>query len=101
MTITDRLRWFGKKPTVKVAEGGGKQVTITTSTTEILAANEARTSFTLIVRGSKNVFIELGTTAIPADPELEPGEGLSSDDYTGAISGIVVDGNGRVDVFEV
>lgn len=101
MALYDQLRWFGKKPTVKTAEEGGRQVTVTTSTSEILSANDERTSFCLVVRGSVNVYIDLGDTASTSSPELEPGDTLSSDDYTGAVSGIVATGTGRVDVFEV
>lgn len=101
MVIYDQLKWFGKKPTVKTARDGGKQVTIGTNTTEILAADDERTSFALIVRGSVNVFIELGTTAATTSPEFVPGDSVNCDDYVGQVSGIVAAGSGRVDVFEV
>ena len=101
MTICNQVKWFGIKPTVKTAQEPGKQVTIGTSSTKILAANDDRTSFALVVRGSVNVFIKLGSGATTSQPELEPGEGLSSDDYTGDVYGIVAAGSGRVDVFEV
>ena len=86
---------------VATAQEPGKQVTIGTSSTEILAANANRTSLALIVRGSVNVFIKLGTAAADTCPELKPDDALSSDDYTGAVHGIVGAGSGRVDVFEV
>lgn len=101
MAIYDQLRWFGKKPTVKTAEEPGKQVTIDTSDTEILAANDNRTSFAIVVKGTVNVFVKLGTSATTEAPELEPRDALFCDDYTGAIHGIVAAGSGRVDVFEV
>lgn len=97
----DQTRWVGVKPTVKTAEEPGKQVTIGDTDTEILAANDNRTSFTLIVRSAVNVFIKLGTGATTSAPELVLHDVLSSDDYTGAIHGIVAAGSGRVDVFEV
>lgn len=97
----DQTRWVGVKPTVKVAEEPGKQVTINPADTEILAANDDRTSFLLVVRAATNVFVKLGAGATVAAVELEPGNVLSSDDYTGAVHGIVAAGNGRVDVFEV
>lgn len=101
MAQYNEVNWVGIKPTVKTAQDSGKQVTISTSSTVILAANDDRTSFALVVRGSVNVHIKLGSGATTAQPELEPGEGLSSDDYTGDIYGIVAAGSGRVDVFEV
>lgn len=101
MGIYNQLKWFGIKPTVNIAQDPGKQVTISTISTEILAANDDRTSFALVVRGSVNVNIKLGTAADTDCPEFEPGEGLDSNDYTGAVTGIVAAGSGRVDVFEV
>lgn len=101
MAQYDQTSWVGIKPTVKAAEESGKQVTINTTDTEILAANEGRTSFVLAVRGAVNVFVKLGTGATTSAPELEPKDVLFCDDYTGAIHGIVASGSGRVDVFEV
>ncbi len=101
MAQYDQTKWLGIKPTVKTAQESGKQVTINDSDTEILATNDNRTSFALGVKGTVNVFIKLGTTADVNCPELEPGEVLLSDDYTGAIHGIVAAGTGRVDVYEV
>jgi len=101
MAMYDQVKWVGIKPTVKTAQESGKQVTIDTSDTEILAVNDVRTSFALMVRGSVNVFIKLGTGVTVSAPELEPGDVLVCDDYTGAIHGIVAAGSGRVDVFEV
>jgi len=101
MAQYDQTRWFGTKPTVKTAEGPGKQVTVGTTDTEILAGNEDRTSFLLIIKSTVNVFVKLGTGATVSAPELEPGDVLSCDDYTGAVHGIVASGSGRVDVFEV
>ena len=74
---------------------------IAAADTVILAADDNRTSFALIVRGAVNVFVKLGAGATVAAPELEPGDVLSCNDYTGAIHGIVAAGAGRVDVFEV
>lgn len=101
MAQYNELKWFGIKPTVVAAEEPGKQVTITSSDTEILAANDDRTSFALIVKGAVNVFVKLGTSATTSAPELEPKDVLFCDDYTGAVHGIVASGSGRVDVFEV
>lgn len=101
MAQYDQTRWVGVKPTVKTAEDPGKQVTINPADTEILAANDDRTSFTLIVKSTENVFVKLGVGATVAAPELEPGDVLSCNDYTGAVHGIVAAGSGRVDVFEV
>lgn len=101
MAQYDETRWVGVKPTVKTAEEPGKQVAIAAADTEILAANDDRTSFVLVVRGAVNVFVKLGTAATVAALELEPGDALSCNDYTGAIHGIVAAGAGRVDVFEV
>ena len=101
MSQYDQTKWVGVKPTVKTAEDPGKQVTINPVDTEILAANDNRTSFSLIVRGDVNVYIKLGTTADITCPELDPGDGLFCDDYCGAVHGIVAAGAGRVDVFEV
>jgi len=101
MAQYDQTRWIGVKPTVKAAQEPGKQVTIGDTDTEILAANEDRTSFVLVVKSTVNVFIKLGTGATVSAPELEPGDVLSCNDYTGAVHGITAAGSGRVDVFEV
>lgn len=101
MTICNQVKWMGVKPTVKTAQDPGKQVTIGTSTTTILAGNYDRTSFALVVRGSVNVFVKLGTVADVNCVELMPGDVLSSNDYTGIVTGIVAADSGRVDVFEV
>lgn len=101
MAQYDQTKWFGIKPTVKDAEEPGKQVTIATSDTEILAANDNRTSIALVVRGSVNVFIKFGTGATTSAAELVPGDTINCDDYCGAVHGIVTSGSGRVDVFEV
>lgn len=97
----NQARWIGIKPTVRTAQESGKQVTITTSDTEILAANDNRTSFLIIVKGTVNVFVKFGTGATNNVPELEPGDVLFCDDFTGALHGITASVNGRVDVFEV
>ena len=101
MAQYDQTKWVGIKPTVKTAEEPGKQVEIGTDSTEILAANDDRTSFVLVVKGTVNVFVKLGTAADVTSPELEPGDVLSCDDYCGAVHGIVAADAGRVDVFEV
>jgi len=101
MAVYDKLKWLGTKPTAQAAEEPGKVVTIGAASTEILAANDDRTAFTLVVRGTKNVFIKLGTAADNTCPELEPGDVLSSDDYTGYVHGIEPGGAGKVHVFEV
>jgi len=97
----DQTRWIGIKPTVKTAQEPGKQVEIGTDSTEILAANDDRTSFVLVVQGAQNVFVKLGTSADDTAMELEPGDVLSCNDYCGAIHGIVAADTGRVDVIEV
>jgi hypothetical protein len=101
MAVYDQVKWFGIKPTVKAAEEPGKVVDVAAADTEILAANDDRTAFTLAVRGSVNVFLKLGTVAAVTHPEFEPGDVLSSDDYTGPVHGIVAAGTGKVHVFEV
>ena len=101
MAQYDQTKWIGVKPTVKVAEEPGKQVMIRDADTEILAANDSRTSFTLKVQPTINVFIKLGTSATVNAPELEPGDTLSCNDYTGAVHGITAAGVGWVDVYEV
>jgi len=101
MAVYNQVKWMGIKPTVQTAQGPGKQVTINVASTRILAANNDRTSFSLIIRGSVNVFVRLGPVADLSGVELEPGDALSCDDYTGDVCGIVAAGSGRVDVFEV
>ena len=86
---------------VATAQEPGKVVDIAAADTEILASNVDRTAFTLIIRGSVNVFLRLGTAAVVTCPEFEPGDILSSDDYTGPVHGIVAAGTGKVHVFEV
>lgn len=101
MAKYNQASWVGIKPTVKTAEEPGKQVTIADSDTEILAANDNRTSFAIVVKGTVNVFVKLGTSATTGAPELVPRDVLFCDDYCGAVHGIVDTGSGRVDVFEV
>lgn len=101
MAVFDQTRWIGIKPTAKGAIEPGKQVVIAAADTEILAANDLRTSFVLVVRAATNVFVRLGTLATLNCPELEPGDVLACNDYTGAVHGRVAAGAGRVDVFEV
>jgi len=86
---------------VATAQEPGKVVDIAAADTEILATNNDRTAFTLIVRGSVNVFLKLGTAAVVTCPEFEPGDILSSDDYTGPVHGRTAAGTGKVHVFEV
>ena len=86
---------------VATAQEPGKVVDIAAADTEILASNADRTAFALIVKGTKNVFIKLGTAADNTCTELEPGDALSSDDYTGAVHGFATGGSGKVHVFEV
>jgi len=101
MAVYNRVKWVGVKPTANVAAEPGQQLTIQAFSTTILAANDDRTAFTMIVRGSKNVFVKLGTAADNTCVELEPGDTLSSDDYTGAVHGLTTGGGGKVHVFEV
>lgn len=101
MAVFNETKWVGIKPTVKTALEPGKQVDIAVGGTEILAEKVNRTSFTLVVRGEVNVFVKLGTAPDRSEPELEPGDVLSCDDYVGAVWGRTAAAVGRVDVFEV
>lgn len=101
MAVYDQIRWVGVKPTVDTAQDPGKQVTVADTDTEILAANEDRTSFVLVVRGDNEVFVKFGTGATVAAFELEQGDILSCNDYIGAVHGIVTSGTCRIDVIEV
>jgi len=101
MAVYNEVKWVGVKPTARTAQEPGKVVDIAAADTRILANSDSRTAFTLIVRGSVNVFVKLGEGATAGCPELEPGDVLSSNDYTGAVHGIVAAGTGKVHVFEV
>jgi len=101
MAIYNQVRWVGVKPTVKTAQTPAKKVSIGTSSTEILAANDNRTSFLIRNTGSVPVYIRLGTGATVDDMLLEEGDILFCDDYTGTVEGIVASGTGEVRVIEV
>ncbi len=101
MAVYNEVNWRGIKPTAAVAISPGRKVSIGAASSPILGANDDRTAFTLIVRGSKSVFLSLSGVATLNSVELEPGDVLSSDDYTGAVQGIEPGGAGMVHVFEV
>jgi len=101
MAQYDQTKWVGVKPTVKVAKTPADKVTVEDSTTEILAAEEDRTSFLLRNTGAVNVFVNFGSAATVNDLPLEPGDVLSCNDFTGAVNGIVVTGTGEIRLIEV
>ena len=101
MAQYDQTKWVGIKPTVKVAQTAAGKVSIATSSTEILDAEDDRTSILIRNKGTVDVFINFGGTATVNDMPLEPGDSLSCDDYTGAVNGIVSSGTGDIRVIEV
>ena len=101
MAQYDETKWIGIKPTVKVALTKADKVSITTSTTEILDFEDARTSFIIRNTGGVDVFVIFGSTATVDDMPLEPGDVLSCNDYTGDVNGIVAAGTGEIRVIEV
>lgn len=96
----DRWEMSYKHPRI-LAHEPGKQVTIGVNSTDILAAWNGRTSFALIVRGTENVFIKLGTPADDECVELAPGDVLECDDYSGVVTGIAAAAGSKVHVFEI
>lgn len=85
----DKTKWIGRKPTVKVAQNGGKSVTVGTTSTQILAANDNRTCFYIKNNGTGTVYISFSSTATLSDSyPLAAGEELFCDHYTGEVSGI-------------
>lgn len=91
----------GYKHLMSVAVEPGTQVAIGIGSTDILAANPSRTSFAMIVRGTENVFIKLGTPADNTCVELKPDDVLECDDYYGVVTGIAAAVGSKVHVFEV
>jgi len=63
MAIYNQVKWFGRKPTVKTAETPAAKKSIADTSTEILAANDDRTSFLLRNTGSVDVFVRCGDNA--------------------------------------
>lgn len=101
MAQFDQTKWVGVKPTVKVAKTPAGKVLVDGTTTEILAADDGRTSFIIRNTGAVNVFVNFGGDATTDDMPLEPGDSLSCNDYTGAVNGIVVTGTGEIRLIEV
>ena len=101
MAVYNQVKWFGVKPTVKTAETPADKASITTSATQILAANDDRTSFIIKNTGSVTVYIRFGSNVSTDDFPLEPGEALVCDDYTGEVYGIVASSVGEVRIIEV
>lgn len=101
MAQYNELKWVGIKPTVLVAKTPAGKVSIADSTTEILDAEDNRTSILLRNTGSVDVFINFGEDATTDDMLMESGDVLACDDYTGAIDGIVSSGTGEIRVIEV
>uniref|UniRef100_A0A6H1ZXA0 Uncharacterized protein n=1 Tax=viral metagenome TaxID=1070528 RepID=A0A6H1ZXA0_9ZZZZ len=96
----NQVKWFGRRPTVKTAQTPAAQVAISTSTTEILNANDDRASFLLRNTGSVTVYFRLAATATTNDMPLEPGEVYYNDDHTGIVDGIVASGAGEITLIE-
>ena len=101
MAQYDETKWVGIKPTVKTAKTPAGKVTIEDSSTEILDAEENRTSILIRNTGSVNVYVNFGNVATVNDMPLEPGDVLSCDDFTGAVNGIVASGTGEIRLIEV
>lgn len=101
MAVYDQTRWLGVKPTVKAAQTGAGKVSISTTSTEILDAEDDRTSILIRNTGTVDVFVNFGGTATTDDMTLESGDVLFCDDYTGAVNGIVSSGTGEIRVIEV
>ncbi len=101
MAQYDQTRWVGIKPTVLVAQTPAGKVSIADTSTEILDAEDDRTSMLLRNTGTEDVYINFGGTATTDDMPLESGDVLFCDDYTGAVNGIVASGTGEVRVIEV
>jgi len=101
MGIYNQVKWFGIKPTVKTAQDGGSTVSVGTDSTEILAANDDRTSFYIENIGTDTVYVYLGSPATTSHLALEPGDTIICDDYTGVVSGIVATGTQDVYVIEL
>jgi len=100
MGVYNQVRWFAIKPSVKSAQCGGKKVTVGTTSTEIVAANDDRTCLYLENLGSETCYIYLGDEATTDHLPLYPGDVLVDDTYTGKITGICASGSTTIYVIE-
>jgi len=101
MAQYDQTKWFGVKPTVRTARTSAAKVAIGLASTEIVDAEDARTSILLRNTSAVDVYLNFGGAATTDDMTLEPGDVVFCDDYTGAINGIVAAGAGEIRVIEV
>lgn len=116
MAETNQIKWVGIRPTspeesiptkkgaeerLSTANTPVAQVSIGTSTTQILAANANRVSFIIKNLGNEIVYIRFGANATLTDYPLGTKETIGSDDYKGRVDGIVASGSYTVVVIEV
>ena len=83
------------------ANNPGAQVSVTTASTTILAANASRLAAIIKNMSSTTVYVKFGTGATTGSFELEEDDVLICDVYTGIITGIVASGSAIVSVVEV
>lgn len=88
MAVYNQIKWFGIKPTVKTAETPAAKVAIGATSTQVLAANDDRTSYCLRNTGAVDVYYRNGDTATTDDMLLEPGDIAIDNDYTGKVTAI-------------
>lgn len=80
-------------------------ITVTTSSTQLLAANASRRGYTCQAKSDNAVQVNFreGTTAVTTDPELWPRDAFTHDSgaiHTGAVAGIVSAGTAVVRCWE-
>ena len=96
----NQVKWFGKKPTVATAETPAAKVAIGATSTQVLAANDDRTSYCIRNTGTVDVYYRNGDNATTDDMLLEPGEVAYDDDYTGKVTAIRGASAGELRVIE-
>ena len=116
MPETNQVKWVGVRPVLpaesiptkkgaeerlSTANTPATQVSIGTSTTQILAANADRVSFIIKNLGNEIVYVRFGANATVLDYPLGTKEWIGSDDYKGRVDGIVASGSYTVVVIEV
>ena len=112
-TETNQVKWVGVR--LAAGENGlpvltyqlatanepGTQVSVGTTVTTILAANANRLACIIKNMSPTTVYIKLGSGATIISFELEEGDVIGTDVYTGIITGIVASGSATISVIEV
>lgn len=112
-TETNQVKWVGVRLAagenglpvlpyqLATANESGTQVSIGITATTILAANSNRLACIIKNMSPTTVYIKLGAGATITSFELEEGDIIGVDVYTGIITGIVASGSATISVIEI